>query len=276
MDFFLLFGLVVVFFLFFNHIQSKKLKKKRKSYIHQDQLDSEEWHKEFRLGTTELTFRDWKIAKAQSAANAYVERQQVLFDEMLKRGIELQNVKRKGTIRNRGNWGYFDNLSDPNGIHPNEAELFKREKKAHDLLGYRHGPVSHKSANNSGAKLTLEEKNSIHTELKTLDYEWSALNIHFLDEYYAEHIKDVTREDFSLMFHPPQTTARFPYSAGQWSAKSKRWGFIAYKGAAITPIFATAVSKNQAIVLALNNIEQRKMSKNDLVPVPFDPMDADL
>ena len=274
MDFFLLFGLVVVFFLFFNHIQSKKLKKKRKSYIHQDQLDSEEWHKEFRLGTTELTFRDWKIAKAQSAANAYVERQQVLFEEMVNLGIKLKDVKRKGASRKIG--GHFLNPTESDSIHPLEVKLIEREKRALDLLGYGHGPVSHKSAYTNDAKLTKEEINSLHAELKTLDNEWSALNIHFLDEYYAEHIKDVTREDFSLMFHPPQDTARFPYSAGQWSAKSKRWGFIAYKGAAVTPIFASAVSKNLAIVLAQENIESRKKKQKDVVPVPLDPMDADL
>jgi hypothetical protein len=268
-------GLFIIF-LFFISNQTQKKESIR------DQLDREKWQDELKLGTTELSLKDWKIAEARLASNARVEHEKILFDEMLKRGIELQNVKRKGTLRNLGKWDYFGNLSDPNGIHPKEAELYEREKKALKLLNRgRSGPrgfgISKRLivANSGEVALTKEEEELVRQELRQIDYEWSALNIHFLDEYYDEHIKGLTREDFSLIFNPPQNTSQFPCSAGQWTAKSKRWGFRA-KGGELKAIWASAYSKNHAIVLALENIESRRMSKNDLVPVPFDPMDADL
>jgi hypothetical protein len=199
----------------------------------------------------------------------------IIFNDLLERGKELQHEIRHGTLRKPD--GYYNYFSDPAkllGIHPEEAALLERKEKA-EFIGLEKKPMYYLKANLVETPATEKDKQAALKELKKIDYEWCVLNNRLLDEYYFEDVKDVSRNDFVLTFHPPKDDMRFPNCAGQWLAKSKLWGIKLFDGH-ISPLYASAPSKNQSLFLALNKIQSRKEKQKDLVQVPFDPWDVDL
>ena len=281
MEIFLFFFFILIF-IFFSKSASSGSSYSRNIDFKNDQ-ERQNWQEEIKTGTTSLAFGDWKIAKAKEASMALIDQERVLFNQLIERGKELQHVKRHGTLRTFNARPFTSDLAKALGIHPEEADLINREETAQGILdrgfikviGSPLGPPRLQRANNGITPSTQEEKDLATQELNKIDYEWSALNIRMLDDFFSDEVKNVSRDDFVLEFRAPEKMARFPYTAGQWIAKSKRFGVKSFDGN-ISAIWGSGFSKNQAIALALENITLRKNKHNDIVPVPFDPMDADL
>lgn len=278
-----LFLSLIFVFLFFSN-SSKKSNTKTT-------LDPEfqKWISEHKSGQTNLTFREWKSENFKAAIETLNKKNAQNFSELIVLGRELQHIKRQGTAR-QFSGSFHEKFTKSFGIHPEEVSLIEREKVANKLLRSNfeisrlkkptlsgaHLPKSENIGQESkAAPITQEERAAALIELSKIDYEWCVLNNRLLDDFYSENIKSVSRDDFSLTYHEPQQGSKFPYAAGQWTAKSKRFGFKIFDGS-ITRISATSTSKNQAIALAIENIASRKSKFNDLISVPLDPMEVDL
>jgi hypothetical protein len=199
----------------------------------------------------------------------------IVFNDLLERGKELQHEIRHGTLRKPDNYySYFSDKAKLLGIHPEEAALLERKEKA-EFIGLGKKPMYYLKTNLIETPATEKDKQAALEELKKIDYEWCVLNNRLLDEYFIKDVKGVSRNDFVLTFHPPKDDMRFPNCAGQWVAESKLWGLKLFDGH-ISPLTASATSKNQSLFLALNKIQSRKEKQKDLVKVPFNPWDVDL
>lgn len=254
MEIFIIIGLVLLLFFFSNSSKSNT-----KSSI---SPEHEQWWKEVQNGTTKLTLGNWRAEKSQKINDALIENEQQIFNESVQRGQELQHVKRRGTARQfRDFYQTYTTYTKSFGIHPEEVLLILREKSAKKLIQH-----------SIGSSVAQDERSAASTELLKIDYDWCVLNNRLLDEFYAETVKSIGPDDFSLKYYQSEINAKFPFCAGQWLATSKNFGLKIYDGS-ISPITGTGTSKNQAIAIALDDISSKK---NILVSIPFDPMDASL
>jgi hypothetical protein len=273
MEFLIFFALVIFFILLGSNDSHSKSNRNTKNQG-LNTSDVSKWLEEKKNGTTTLKLNDWINSQTKKNWEITHQEQQKIFKELLVHGENLQHEIRHGTLRTSGYYNYFGDAAKLLGIHPEEAILLERKEKA-EFIGLGLKPKHFESLNINAPTPTPKEKLEAIEELKKIDYEWCLLNNRLLDEYYFDFSKNVRRNDFDLTFHPPNSDARFPYCAGQWSATSKLWGIKLYDGH-ISSLGASATSKNQSLFLAVNALQTRKEKHKDLAPLPFDPWKADL
>jgi hypothetical protein len=281
---------ILLLIVFIWYVYSKDSALPYSKNLPRDDENLSKWREESNAGKTSLTLKDWKKLQDQ---NESVKREQALknlFKELLDLGIDKQNMARRGVIRSTDSYkysSYYGDFAKSFGIHPEEASLIKRKEKAEatmrsglelrnsGLSRFGSGPTFFDRDENLNLPVSNNERLAAAEELKKIDNEWSLLNNRLLDQYYFNDVEDISRNDFVMTYHPPIDNSMFPYSAGQWHATSKLWGLKHFDGH-IRPISGESTSKNQALLLALDNIQTRNEQHNDLVPVPFNPWDADL
>lgn len=204
------------------------------------------------------------LAKLDTAFGGFSEEQRAHLVEL---GLLKKNEKRSGVLRFRDSLNLSKVEAKTLGIHPNEASLILRWEANKKISWDRY---LNQAAKSYGSKV-IEQFNAIDEESKAIDLEWSCLNNQFMDDFYEVEALQVNKEDVWLKYFPPVDGEKFPNSAGQWIATSKKWGVKIFDNS-IHPISATSPSKNRAVVLLLQKIE----GTNEKYPVPFDPMQVDL
>jgi hypothetical protein len=214
--------------------------------------------------------------------------QSLQSDELsMKNFIELGklnlHIKRGGVFRRQGEntfvpftFGISPKSLNEIGIHPDEVELMKRWdeiKKEIDLIpnsilvfsiDFDTSPIIAKLENLNALKL-------LRMKIMQYDLDYSILNINLLDDFHINQIPSDLSE-FDLTHSANANTNRFPYSAGIWTAKSRKWG-RQYPGEKISPYACISVSKNRAITELLQEINKakQKLTGGVMTPLPFDP-----